>query len=358
MAQPDVKPVRKPKCWTDTDMENALKEVLSGQSSIRGAASRHGLNESSVRHRLKRLAAGKKVGSSGRLPAFNPEVECALAKNIQAILDQGANLKADDVLDMITDYLRKNNIRTTVFKDGRPGKDWLRSFLSRNKLSLKMPPKGDQMITTVCKECQELGSPPLTAPRGKKWVKAWALVDDTSPSVNNHAGNDNCSVKNGGESAAASGNLTIDTERNIPIKNEMPRFTIDESSYGTQGKRNYRMNNENKYLPTNNGDCSKNIEDHFEDRSTNVRLGNKHTAVNGDQDTPLNSERTLFILDGRTRNNPSENHLGISEGNKDVKVVVERNDSIDMNPTVYILNSNDSSAVIHDGRSTLPTPPK
>lgn len=38
--------VKKPRCWTDDDMENALKEVLSGQSSIRGAASRHGLNES------------------------------------------------------------------------------------------------------------------------------------------------------------------------------------------------------------------------------------------------------------------------------------------------------------------------
>ena len=99
---------------------------------------------------MKRLAAGKSPGLVGRTPTFSADVEAALVTNVQGMLNQGANLKADEVLDLIAEYLHKHNIGA-VFKEGRPGKDWLRSFLARNKLSLKKPVKEGQVVMTICR---------------------------------------------------------------------------------------------------------------------------------------------------------------------------------------------------------------
>ena len=43
----------------------------------------------------------------------------------------------DEILNLVSEYLNKNNIVVPAFKDNRPGYDWFNSFMERNKLSLK-----------------------------------------------------------------------------------------------------------------------------------------------------------------------------------------------------------------------------
>ena len=41
-----------------------------------------------------------------------------------------------EILDLVAQYLKTNNIPTTSFSSGRPGKDWFYAFIKRNNLSM------------------------------------------------------------------------------------------------------------------------------------------------------------------------------------------------------------------------------
>ena len=57
------------------------------------------------------------------------------------------SLSKDKVLDLVSKYLKENNIKAAKFKDGCPGPDWLKLFMKQNKLSFKRA----NMISAACK---------------------------------------------------------------------------------------------------------------------------------------------------------------------------------------------------------------
>ena len=74
----------------------------------------------------------------GRKPDLSDTNENILADNLSVMSKWGFGLMAEEVMDIVQDFVIANNLKTR-FKNGRPGRDWLRSFFSRHKLTLKKP---------------------------------------------------------------------------------------------------------------------------------------------------------------------------------------------------------------------------
>lgn len=283
---------------------------------------------------MKRLASGKPTGLTARTPTFSAEVEAALANNVQDILNQGANLKADEVLDLITEYLHKNNI-SAVFTEGRPGKDWLRSFLARNKLSLKKAPKEGQVVMTICKGCQELGPPPLAIPPGKKWARAWALIDDPSYQPSNHC------MPNG----------------HFPMKKDSDNYIVGERFITPKDNQNHFVPNGERYSPikldqnvfvVDEGSSSPSKNEHTqysvkEGRTSPLKNGQKRFIVEESRSSPPKSDHVFIVGNGMSSpKDEKDNYVDKINGPQITKSNAELNVDVEMNPTVYILNNADN----------------
>lgn len=59
-----------------------------------------------------------------------------MAECISVLCIAGFSPSADEIKNLVQDYAKSNGI-VTPFADGRPGKDWFRSFLKRQSLSTK-----------------------------------------------------------------------------------------------------------------------------------------------------------------------------------------------------------------------------
>ena len=64
-------------------------------------------------------------------------MEKTFANVVSVLYKIGFSPSTDEVLDLVSKYLKENNIKAAKFKDGRPGPDCLKLFMKRNKLSFK-----------------------------------------------------------------------------------------------------------------------------------------------------------------------------------------------------------------------------
>ena len=94
------------------------------------------MSESMLRSRIKKKKAGKELMQPGRKTTLSTVEEEQLAKCIGSMCRLGFSPTQSQIKYMVKDYVVSHNI-TTPFKEGRPGKDWLRGFIDRNHLSLK-----------------------------------------------------------------------------------------------------------------------------------------------------------------------------------------------------------------------------
>ena len=123
------------KQWTEDDLEKALSEVASGKSNVY-AAKKYGMSESILRNRMKMEQAGKKLIGSGRRPVLSQQEEFHLSKCIGSMCRLGFSPTRKPIKDLVRDYVCIHEL-ITPFKNGCPGKDWLKAFMEINNLSLK-----------------------------------------------------------------------------------------------------------------------------------------------------------------------------------------------------------------------------
>ena len=67
---------------------------------------------------------------------MTPEQEKQLALCIGELCTLGFSPTRSQVTDLVKDYVTLHDIKTP-FKENRPGKEWLRNFMKRNKLNAK-----------------------------------------------------------------------------------------------------------------------------------------------------------------------------------------------------------------------------
>lgn len=81
---------------------------------------------------------GKLSSTYGRRTDFTPEEEKSLADCIRCMEKWGFGLTRKEIIQIVADYVRLNNIKTQ-FKNGTPGEDWFLNFKCRHNLSIKTP---------------------------------------------------------------------------------------------------------------------------------------------------------------------------------------------------------------------------
>ena len=132
---PSNKVLRKvSQAWTERDMAAAIDEAKSSTKSIRSISS-DGVAESSLRFRLKRMKAGGNLQKVGKKHVFS-DIEGELANCISVLCNNGFSPSLFEIRECVREYLTLNNKIKSLFKNNRPGRTWMKSFLNRNKLSL------------------------------------------------------------------------------------------------------------------------------------------------------------------------------------------------------------------------------
>ena len=136
---------RKSKHWAEDHRNDALEEINENRTSIREIGKQYGIPESTLRKRRDMLKEGIPLVGSGSKTALTPEHKKQLALCIGKLCTHGFSPTQSQVTDLVKDYVSLHVIKTP-FKENRPGKEWLRNFMKRNKLNTKKA----NMISYVC----------------------------------------------------------------------------------------------------------------------------------------------------------------------------------------------------------------
>ncbi|XP_052129196.1 uncharacterized protein LOC127750768 [Frankliniella occidentalis] len=117
--------------YSDRAITNALKmcnKNNKSRSSIRKTAKACGIPRTTLRSKLLEMYPNK----IGRPTALSNLEESALSEGLQLCEEWGFPLTAEDVCDVVQNYLNTCEKRIKTFKNNRPGRDWIKSFLQRH----------------------------------------------------------------------------------------------------------------------------------------------------------------------------------------------------------------------------------
>ena len=125
------------KRWNTEDANKALIHVRNGMS-MRKAAAKFGMSEGTLRFLKKKNSRGESLDSqSGKSTALPQNVEENLARCIGVLCKLGFSPSKEEIMSLVAEYIKVNQIKVGAFKNGRPGYDWFTAFMKRNNLSLK-----------------------------------------------------------------------------------------------------------------------------------------------------------------------------------------------------------------------------
>lgn len=121
--------------YTKEVLHSVLNEIVSGERTILGASKHYQIPYSTLQSHLRKKR-GEKSKSFGRPTAIPIEEETVLAEGIKTMSKWGFGLSRHEVMELVCEYVTKNNIRTS-FSNNRPGEDWFLAFKKRQNLSIK-----------------------------------------------------------------------------------------------------------------------------------------------------------------------------------------------------------------------------
>jgi hypothetical protein len=87
---------------------------------------------------LVNKVAGKHSGQSGGQKRLSDDTESHLLKAIDHLAEWKVPLCAMDIRLLVKDYLDRSGVHDARFRNNCPGDDWLKSFVSRNRLTQRL----------------------------------------------------------------------------------------------------------------------------------------------------------------------------------------------------------------------------
>ncbi|CAK1583779.1 unnamed protein product [Parnassius mnemosyne] len=120
--------------YSQEDVEKAVEEVNQGIFSIYGAAKKYSIPTTALFDKVKL----NHIQNIGRPQAIPFQQEEGLANGLRIMEKWGFGLSRNETLDVVTDYVAKNNLKTP-FHNNRPGPDWFLNFKKRHRLSINKP---------------------------------------------------------------------------------------------------------------------------------------------------------------------------------------------------------------------------
>lgn len=116
--------------YSEEDMARAIVAVNEGASFVQVAKTYEVPKTTLIRRYKGKIRSPYKFGHKC---ALLRNEEFAIAQNLAALGDFGMAFDGEKLRDFVKEYLDSKARQVDVFKDNRPGVDWLSGFLKRNK---------------------------------------------------------------------------------------------------------------------------------------------------------------------------------------------------------------------------------
>ena len=100
-------------------------------------AKKHGIEESTIRFRLRKRKAGEALKKAGRKSVLDIGIGSKLAEYIDVICNLGFSPTIDEILSLVGEFVKGQQLNAPQFTNGRPGRIWLKIFMRRSKLTLR-----------------------------------------------------------------------------------------------------------------------------------------------------------------------------------------------------------------------------
>lgn len=115
--------------YSEADLAECLAAIRSKVLTQRAAADLYKIPRSTIKNKLAERFPNK----PGRPTVFTEEEEAAFVAHITALSEYGFPLTDFDLKMIIKDYLESQGRNVANFKNNTPGKDWLKSFITRQR---------------------------------------------------------------------------------------------------------------------------------------------------------------------------------------------------------------------------------
>ena len=132
--------------YNQQSLINAVKAVKDNHMSQRVAAQQFGINRSTLKLHLKNESISFQSGGITALPTAS---ELELANCLSCMAKWGFGFSREEVKVLVTKFVKENKDKDTElgkhlqkyckFSHDIPGTDWLLAFMSRHRLSVKLP---------------------------------------------------------------------------------------------------------------------------------------------------------------------------------------------------------------------------
>lgn len=117
--------------YSDEAVSQAVNDVKLGRKSMRMAALDHGIPLITLSNKLKGLH-GKSVGGQKRL---STECELLLVSAINTLQEWRVPMTSLEIRMLVKNYLDRLHLPEDIFQGNMPGRDWLKSFMKRHRLT-------------------------------------------------------------------------------------------------------------------------------------------------------------------------------------------------------------------------------
>ena len=119
--------------FKETNMQDAIAAVQSGMS--RNAAS---IKYKVSRTTLSERISGKHTNKVGHPTVFTKEEESLISETIGTVSEWGYPMTSGDIASVISGFVNKQGRKVQIWKDNRPGYDFVKSFAIRNNLRVRL----------------------------------------------------------------------------------------------------------------------------------------------------------------------------------------------------------------------------
>ena len=145
--------------YTEDDMKKAIKLVIEGKMKVYGAAKKCDIPYETLRARIlhERAEFGQPLlakyqdqdYTTGRKRALSDDEEEQIVVALEYAGMCGMGLDRYDIAEIVKSYVDMIG-RETPFKDNKPGKDWMMSFVKRHKDRIR--PRKAELLTKARNE--------------------------------------------------------------------------------------------------------------------------------------------------------------------------------------------------------------
>lgn len=136
--------------YTEEDLKLAIKQVQTGQSSLRKTAQEFNIPFATLHRNYKGLPQCRR--KPGGQPRLSEQTEKELIVLVSILIDFGILIDSFDIRCMVKGYLDKRGIVDAKFRGNLPGIDWVRMFMKRHDLSQQIAANVKNSRTFLTKE--------------------------------------------------------------------------------------------------------------------------------------------------------------------------------------------------------------